>query len=867
MKKFNKIVSALLVVMLIIGCCSGFVYASSSEPSSYGNSGPTEDTRLYHIDLSVDCNLTFSKYVNGVLETKSTVATIYNPSIVYVADDGRKTEITLEANTSVDTDNRSEFMMCGYTKFDSNNWYVVEEVTNKETARHNGNFAFGNIATVTYDLVYKDPWTGETITWVGQEYREVLTLDANVCPNYSKTDETKYGYDILISAEYLEELVTSSLTITKEFVGIDESDIPEDLYFIVSSDNGYYQRIDYSDFTDGVYILTNLAAGVYYIAEYEYDVEGYACVTSGDWKAVVPEGEDGEASLTNTYTQLLSGLTITKQIVGLDDIPENLSFTITGPNGFEVEVSYDDFVNGMYTLTDLVPGTYHVKENNAEVHGYILSVTGDDDVDAVVTYDEYAYFNIVNTYTPETIDITVNKVYEDVPESVSKPDVVIALYADGALCSTAELGENTANGWTYTWTNLNKYNEDGNEVVYAVDEYAVDGYEEYSNDIWAPSDSLSSAAGLFQTSVDGYIVTNTWIPVEEYFGNVSILVTKIGEHPTYGFVTLSGATFAIYDSDGTEVAVGTSDSNGLVQFDLSKTGTYHLVETAAPDGYEKDDTVWTIEVIKPSTPSTAEVVDGVLHHYYQYKVVIDSTETNTLTVVNYLSRGTLDITKVIEGITEIPEDLSFTVTGPNDFNVAIAYSEMTNGRYILDNILPGTYTITENNAGVDGYYLTATGTGDVEVVGNEITNVTITNKYTQKLGSLTIAKIFSGLDDDEIPEDLIFEIVCPEHDLDIIVKYSDFVDGSYTLTDLAPGRYEVTEVHAEVDGYNWTYSGEGWVSVVAESNTEVTIVNKYVPDVPDIPKTGDTFSSWLYVVLIALAGTGIALLVIPKKKH
>lgn len=233
MKKFNKVIAGLLVIMMIIAC-SGYVFAA----------GPNESTRLYHIDLSVDVNLTFNRYVNGVLETKTTVAKLSNPTVAYMHESTDDLDqyayttatITLEENTSVDTDGRAEFMEC---RLDGT-WKSGLQVTyfTKEQARHNGNFYFGGIATVTFDLTFTDPWTNESVTWEDQTYVENMTLEDNACPNYSMSDATRYGYDILITAEYLERLIEgdTSLTVRKKWVG----DVPEvlpDIVVAIESNN------------------------------------------------------------------------------------------------------------------------------------------------------------------------------------------------------------------------------------------------------------------------------------------------------------------------------------------------------------------------------------------------------------------------------------------------------------------------------------------------------------------------------------------------------------------------------------------------------------------------------------------------------
>jgi LPXTG-motif cell wall-anchored protein len=59
--------------------------------------------------------------------------------------------------------------------------------------------------------------------------------------------------------------------------------------------------------------------------------------------------------------------------------------------------------------------------------------------------------------------------------------------------------------------------------------------------------------------------------------------------------TLAGATFLVTADDGSTFELTTGE-DGTVTSDLLTAGTYTVVETTAPDGYELDDTVYTLEV-------------------------------------------------------------------------------------------------------------------------------------------------------------------------------------------------------------------------------------------------------------------------------
>lgn len=102
------------------------------------------------------------------------------------------------------------------------------------------------------------------------------------------------------------------------------------------------------------------------------------------------------------------------------------------------------------------------------------------------------------------------------------------------------------------------------------------------------------------------------------------------------------------------------------------------------------------------------------------KVKLDSTPTT----------GSLTISKELKGdlvATDFKEGFSFTVwKGTKEIETIAVWP----GRPVTLTLEPDMYTIVENNAEVDDYKLTTSGTGDVTVKPGEDTPVTVTNTYT-----------------------------------------------------------------------------------------------------------------------------------------
>ena len=145
--------------------------------------------------------------------------------------------------------------------------------------------------------------------------------------------------------------------------------------------------------------------------------------------------------------------------------PESITVHLLA-NGSEVQTATLNEAGGwVHTFADLPKFAagkeiaYTVTEDAVE--GYQTEIKGTE---------------IVNTYTPETTEFTVTKVWEDEDDKdgLRPESVTIHLLADGTETDQATLDE--TGGWTHTFADLPKY-KDGKEIVYTVTEDEVTGYE------------------------------------------------------------------------------------------------------------------------------------------------------------------------------------------------------------------------------------------------------------------------------------------------------------------------------------------------------------------------------------------------------
>ena len=208
---------------------------------------------------------------------------------------------------------------------------------------------------------------------------------------------------------------------------------------------------------------------------------------------------------------------------------------------------------------------------------------------------------------------------------------------------------------------------------------------------------------------------------------------------------------------------------------------------------------------------------------------------------------------------------TFTVKGPSypteghEVSVTVkkdpVTGEVTGTSKTLENLIPGEYTITENetDAQVNGYTLNVTygetADGKITVEADETVSaeITVTNTYTPEpeYGSLTITKSVAGTGADT---DKTFAFTITLTDATVNGTYGEltFTNGVATFVlrdgksvwarDLPIGvGYTVTELEANYDGYETTSVGA--IGVIAEDTVnEVRFINHR--------GDGDEFDEW-----------------------
>ncbi|PWJ71186.1 hypothetical protein B0O40_1052 [Ruminococcaceae bacterium R-25] len=539
--------------------------------------------------------------------------------------------------------------------------------------------------------------------------------------------------------------------------------------------------------------ITGLKPGKYTVTEDTNDakIEGYDLEVTGGGEVTVVGKAEAATTITNTYKLQTGSLKITKTLG--DNAPEEAalktySFTITGPNNYSKTVSVDGA--GYVIVEDLVPGKYTVTENTegTTIEGYDLEVTGGGEVNVVAKAT--ALTTVTNTYKLQL----------------------------GSLKITKALGANAPeSALTKTY------------------KFMITGPDNYSKTV-----SVEGA---------GYVIVSDLVPG-------SYTVTEV----------LDGAAIADYDLEvtgGGEVNVvakdvaGTTITNtytrqvgsltitkalGAGAPDAAKEKEYEFTVTG-PNNYSKTVELKageskTIDGLVPGTYRVKENGEGAIIRGYdvvirgngEVKVEANAVAEKTVTNTYVEQKGSLIITKALgEGAPDAAYDIEyeFTVTGPNNYSEGFKLN--AGDSKILQNLVPGTYTVTENktDAAINGYDLEVTGDGEVKVVGNSIAEITVTNTYKLQLGSLKVTKALgANAPDDATSKTYTFAITGPgNYNNTVELKAGE----SKTIDGLVPGEYKVTEDEegAEIEHYDLEVTGGGEVSVVAKDVAETTVTNTY----------------------------------------
>ena len=456
------------------------------------------------------------------------------------------------------------------------------------------------------------------------------------------------------------------------------------------------------------------------------------------------------------------------------------------PHSIEVELYADGVATGIRLTLSAANGWQGVFEGlNKYAFGIEMAYTVREvNVPAGYTVS-YDGATVTNTHTPETVEITVNKVWNDNDNQDGKrpTTITVHLYANGELVATQAL--DAFGNWSYTWTELAKY-EAGVEIVYTVDEVAVEGYT---------------------TTVDGFTITNTHIPE-----TVEITVSKVwndsenqdGKRPDSIIVHL------LADGEHTGLKVELSEANG---WEHTWTGLDQY-----SGGEEINYTIYE------------ETVEGYTTTYTR-----DTNDDNHVIITNTYSvdKTSFTVLKVwhddhdLDGLRE--EVVVELLANDDPTGITVTLSEANHWTHTfedLDKYADGeliVYSAVELTQ-LEGYettYKTDSYTGIFEIINTHVPNTT----------QVTVNKVWDDNNDQDgiRPESVQVHLLANGVETGLTAVLSMENKWTYTWTDLPVYSegvlivYTVEEI--AVAGYTAQYTQDG---------TAITITNIHTPELVDV---------------------------------
>ncbi len=200
---------------------------------------------------------------------------------------------------------------------------------------------------------------------------------------------------------------------------------------------------------------------------------------------------DGGYNITNTHTPETTSISGTKH---WDD---NDNQDGARPNEITVNLLADGVIYKTIIVTEATDWTYTFDDLPVyRDHGTeIVYTISEEAVDYyTTTYDK---FDIINTHTPNKINVKVTKVWDDKDnkDQIRPKEVVVYLVINGDE-TDIQVTLSKDNGWTSYFTELDEY-DNGEKVEYTVKEKEVDGYTTtYTGDM-----------------TDGFVITNSHTPI------------------------------------------------------------------------------------------------------------------------------------------------------------------------------------------------------------------------------------------------------------------------------------------------------------------------------------------------------------------
>ena len=530
--------------------------------------------------------------------------------------------------------------------------------------------------------------------------------------------------------------------------------------------------------------------------------------TLGDLKfytnKVEGNAEEGY-TITNTFTTPDDEISIiVNKIWNDNDIqasrrPENLILVVKNGNQEvkTVEITKDDMVeettnqwsiviDGLAKYNDNGQEIQYTVEEKEKTEGDLKFYEAEEN--PVLVEDNQA--TIRNTFVKpdDTTTVTVNKVWNDNNNVNGKrPENIVVKVTGNGQTYTQEINaidnetEGNANEWTYTFTNLPKYDDNGQEIVYTAseEEADTDDLKFYTND------------GITGDMTSGYIITNTFAVPDE---RIELTVNKVWEdnstqaqrRPETIVINVKAENA---DNNDPEAIIDTYELD-------TETETSHTFTGLKKYNSQGNEIIYTVE--------EQEKNPGDLHFYTTSIGTVENTDENTkeVTITNTFEKPD-DTTEVT--VTKVWDDNNDEAQKrPVSINLQLKNGNATVKEQVVNvsNAVSGDtntwqYTFTDvekyNEDGQEIVYTvdeTEVNNNDLQFYTKKLEGTTVTNTFTQNTEKVEI-QVKKIWEDNEIQAQRRPESI-------MIVLKANGVENQ---------RYELTKENADTSDENiWTYT-------------------------------------------------------------
>ncbi|MGN0628691.1 MAG: collagen binding domain-containing protein [Oscillospiraceae bacterium] len=547
--------------------------------------------------------------------------------------------------------------------------------------------------------------------------------------------------------------------------------------------------------SDGTVTIKDIPFGDYVVVEtaapkgYELSpVPQYFSISESD------ETVSGEVTLEFVNEKSRYVLEISKVDIESGESLSGAKFAVSSSNFYkEVEVGAD----GKITVEVPAEGIYYVTEIAAP-EGY--------------TIDPDTYMVEVNGHTPSGAEIKAQFVSQDYPTQIRILKVDENNEAlGGALFQIFHVTENGEELMTFeaNGDGSYQYSTDSNNADIAAGDVLVKGLPEGSyvlRETKAPGGYMILGDIAFTVSPSSYnraiTLTAQNLPYQR-----GVAVCK----ENGSGVRLAGAVFTLYDENGNELQSVTTGASGYVVFNDLGSGSYYIVETAAPEGYQKIDTRFNFQIDENGELQSE-------HAFVNYGRGEDPFYVITLT--NTPTEQQFRIKKVSSASGGSLEGAQFRILGSG---VNKVYTTGKDGLTDVISLPVGEYMLTEVKA-PNGYaadpgsrYLVVRADG-IELDGEALTGDFPVITFENEPESFRFSILKQDSTGRQPLSGAIFTVTGEDGSK---VTLATGADGCTDVISLKPGKYAVTETKAP-DGYNVPLTG--WSFTVAEGTLAVTNV-------------------------------------------